>query len=145
MPKREPKLVLHLELDGALDPAEVWRSLTIYRQVQMAEASVMDVLEADEWIVDDDQIVVSFRSGDGDNRPVQVTATARLVGAEITPEPAPARCGARLGKRPEWMSPGQYDPCECDLPAGHDPSPDDPSGHSCKHVRPHPTGEERDR
>ena len=71
-----------------------------------------------------------------------------LLGESPVPdEPRDERCGGTLGRRPYWMSPDQYDPCRCDLPAGHDPSPDDPSGHSCEHVRApsHPTGEERDR
>lgn len=50
------------------------------------------------------------------------------------------RCEGTLGSKPWWMSWGQYDPCRCDLPMGHEPSADDPSGHSCKHVRPTPIG-----
>lgn len=30
-----------------------------------------------------------------------------------------ARCGKRLSTRPYWMSPDQYDPCDCLLPVNH--------------------------
>lgn len=39
----------------------------------------------------------------------------------------PERCPATLGERPSWMSPGQYDPCHCRLPNGHD------GDHECSH------------
>lgn len=50
------------------------------------------------------------------------------------PELEPKKCGKKLGERPDWMSPDQYDPCRCDLPEGHPPT-DDESGHSCGHIR----------
>lgn len=88
MPKREPKLVLHLELDPtAFNPSALTESLSLYREHCDPEARLVDLLTDDEVIVDDDQIVVSFRMGDGDNRPVQFVTTARLVGAEIKPTP----------------------------------------------------------
>lgn len=31
------------------------------------------------------------------------------------------RCPRDVGKRPRWMSPDQYDPCQCTLTAGHQP------------------------
>lgn len=31
------------------------------------------------------------------------------------------RCPRDVGKRPSWMSPDQYDPCQCVLTAGHQP------------------------
>jgi hypothetical protein len=40
-----------------------------------------------------------------------------------------APCNYPLGDRPEWMSPDQWDPCPCDLAAGHE------GPHFCKHLR----------
>lgn len=52
--------------------------------------------------------------------------------AEVDP-----RCTGTLGSRPEWMSPGQYDPCRCRLDAGHD------GPHWCEHLdEPDPRTEE---
>lgn len=39
------------------------------------------------------------------------------------------RCEGTLGSKPWWMSWGQYDPCRCDLPEGHD------GPHDCWHLR----------
>jgi len=39
------------------------------------------------------------------------------------------RCRGTLGRRPDWMSPDQYDPCRCDLTTGHD------GPHECEHTR----------
>lgn len=39
------------------------------------------------------------------------------------------RCRGKLGSRPSWMSPDQYDPCRCDQPKGHD------GPHQCQHTR----------
>lgn len=72
------------------------------------------------------------------------TTTIQLVGASKAScggyidlggtELEPKKCGKKLGERPDWMSPDQYDPCRCDLPEGHPPT-DDESGHSCGHIR----------
>jgi len=42
-------------------------------------------------------------------------------------------CWAVVGSRPTWMSPDQYDPCNCRLPKGHDPvdGPGTLDGHCC--------------
>jgi hypothetical protein len=34
-------------------------------------------------------------------------------------EEVPPECGKRLGLRPWWMSPDQYDQCYCSQPPGH--------------------------
>lgn len=39
------------------------------------------------------------------------------------------RCPHDLGRRPSWMSPDQYDPCQCLLAAGHE------GEHECEHTR----------
>lgn len=38
------------------------------------------------------------------------------------------RCSGTLGSKPWWMSWGQYDPCACRLPEGHD------GDHWCEHL-----------
>lgn len=42
--------------------------------------------------------------------------------------PATMRCDGTLGSKPWWMSWGQYDPCPCLLPEGHD------GPHWCEHL-----------
>lgn len=49
-------------------------------------------------------------------------------------EGRPLLCGKDAGARPSWMSPDQYDPCQCRLPLGHE------GGHQCKHDLPHTEG-----
>lgn len=34
-------------------------------------------------------------------------------------EERPTECGRKLGHRPWWMSPDQYDQCTCSQPPGH--------------------------
>lgn len=53
-------------------------------------------------------------------------AKAARSGATM-PEPT-VRCSGTLGEKPWWMSWGQYDPCPCRLPAGHD------GDHWCEHL-----------
>ena len=43
--------------------------------------------------------------------------------------PVDPRCTHVLSRRPEWMSPDQYEPCRCELPAGHE------GEHECGHTR----------
>jgi hypothetical protein len=46
--------------------------------------------------------------------------TAALFLAAALAAPALEACGRDAGKRPGWMSPGQYDPCPCVRPKGHE-------------------------
>jgi hypothetical protein len=61
-------------------------------------------------------------------------AHARIDGALLqtearaeTGEGKSGVCGEKMGKKPEWMSEWQYDPCSCKRRAGHD------GPHACEH------------
>jgi len=51
----------------------------------------------------------------------------RSDGHDLCPRCSTFKCAGTVGRRPEWMSPGQYDACLCVLVASHD------GPHRCKH------------
>jgi len=48
--------------------------------------------------------------------------------------PSGTECGKDVGRRPEWMSRDQYDPCRCLLAFGHE------GDHACVHSDLSPNG-----
>ena len=85
MTKRRPKVVLHIAVDvpDAENVSDLLELARRYGYIEDTDPTVLDVLLNDEVIIDDRQIVVSFRMGDGDSEPIQVATVGELVGAEI--------------------------------------------------------------
>jgi hypothetical protein len=53
--------------------------------------------------------------------PLTAERAGWTLGAEdICPTCSSGRCQGTLGRRPEWMSPDQWDGCRCLLEVGHD-------------------------
>jgi len=116
---------------------DVEQAITDLRAERDAERARADQAETALALADRalrDQPMQAFRTRAAQMRRAHaIDAVRRALDVSPTePEPVDPRCTGTLGSRPSWMSPGQYDPCRCDLTTGHD------GPHECEHTRADP-------
>lgn len=132
-PARDALIATVANIDQLTSDPNVAARLALALALDMAQGELVAALIESGWRPTDDQL----RAMGGSQVVWSSTYDAWRFPRTEEPAEVDPRCTGTLGSRPEWMSPGQYDPCRCRLDAGHD------GPHWCEHLdEPDPRTEE---